>query len=908
MRTTPRVSLKDYTQAGQLEVDEGSLDKNSSLYLMLQQVGRRKDVLDVGCSSGYLAKLMSSNDCNVVGIEINPEVAETARKYCSQVFVADLDFVGLADAVEGRTFDVIVFGDVLEHLRNPARILDEARSLLRADGYVVASIPNIAHGAIRLALLRGDFDYKEIGILDETHLRFFTLKTIEEMLLEAGYEIKRIDRTKVDVFGNSSELSAVPDVSREEFDEETIARVQQDPEFDTLQFVIQALPLSDEARLRAVTKRFVKANTDLTHAKNVIERQKAQLTKTHEQMSSSLPTLEAEKSRLQTLQSELQARAVEREALAADRDMWRSRVTSELPVAQSEIARLSSQAFDLEQRSADISTERDRLRAELQERGAEIARLTAYVSDLQLRVDRQGAPDGESVSAQMTEVMAERDAVAADRELWRAKVSAELPAAQAEIARLTGQALDLQHRAAQREAIHAETLAERDRLHAELQQRAEERRALASDRDAWRAKVSAELPAAQAERDRLLSDLQARATEREALTADRDAWRARVSAELPAAQAELARLTAAISAASAERDRLLSELQARATEREALAADRDAWRAKVSAELPAAQAELARLTAAISATSAERDRLLSELQAHAKEREVLVAERETLAADRDAWRAKVSAELPAAQAEIVRLKVDQEVALVERNRLSAEAGELRVELAKAEAEVVRVTGNISELRQALTEREAAHADMAAGFAREIAGLRSQLAEIDVLQRESDTLKREIESVKVERDGASVMARQQALVAQRMQQTVGQSNVRIAALEDELANLSATLRVTHDEMLKVQAEIVKAQSALTDRESEAKQAVEHIAALQSALTARDSEVDGAVKHIASLENQVGQLQNRLLDQTNQYLASTQAENQRLALLIDTVQSSRFWKIKRILGRFRQALAG
>jgi len=146
------------------------------------------------------------------------------------------------------------------------------------------------------------------------------------------------------------------------------------------------------------------------------------------------------------------------------------------------------------------------------------------------------------------------------------------------------------------------------------------------------------------------------------------------------------------------------------------------------------------------------------------------------------------------------------------------------------------------------------------------------------------------------------------VAQRMQQTIGQSNSRVTTLEEGLTNLSATLRETHDEMVKAQDEIVKAQSALEERESEAKLAVEHIAALESALKARDSEVEGAVKHIASLENRVDGLQNRLLEQTNQFLASTQAENQRLALLIDTVQSSRFWKLKRILGRFRQVLSG
>jgi len=69
----------------------------------------------------------------------------------------------------------------LEHLRNPWRVLEETQQLLKSEGYIVVSIPNIAHGAIRLALLQGRFEYTELGILDNTHLRFFTRKTVEQL-------------------------------------------------------------------------------------------------------------------------------------------------------------------------------------------------------------------------------------------------------------------------------------------------------------------------------------------------------------------------------------------------------------------------------------------------------------------------------------------------------------------------------------------------------------------------------------------------------------------------------------------------------------------------------------------------------------------------------------------------------
>src|SRR5579863_7472181 len=217
------------------------LEANTSYAHILDMVGERKKVFDVGCGNGYLASLFVKRECDVVGLDINPIAAEEARKYCTSVIVADLDESLLPELLEGREFDAIVFADVLEHLHEPTRTLDESRSLLSERGYVVASIPNVSHGAIRLALLSGRFDYQELGILDDSHLRFFTSKTVDELFLTAGFRVESVERVTLPLFAESE---LVPDLDPRDFDERAIAEIRADPDSETLQFIVKALPLS----------------------------------------------------------------------------------------------------------------------------------------------------------------------------------------------------------------------------------------------------------------------------------------------------------------------------------------------------------------------------------------------------------------------------------------------------------------------------------------------------------------------------------------------------------------------------------------------------------------------------------------------------------------------------------------
>jgi glycosyltransferase involved in cell wall biosynthesis len=151
-------------------------------------VGHNRDVLDIGCGEGFFAVELKKAGNRVVGVDALPAASESHA--LEDYFSADLnDARGVFRQLSGRRFDRVLLLDVLEHLVRPDRLLSEAKAALGADGCLVVSLPNVAHFAVRLALLFGRFNYVERGILDRTHLRFFTRQTAQRLLEDAGYEI-----------------------------------------------------------------------------------------------------------------------------------------------------------------------------------------------------------------------------------------------------------------------------------------------------------------------------------------------------------------------------------------------------------------------------------------------------------------------------------------------------------------------------------------------------------------------------------------------------------------------------------------------------------------------------------------------------------------------------------------------
>jgi len=174
-------------------------DPHSSHSVILDWLGegRGRRLLDVGAADGLLSRLMTARGFKVTALEADPVAAEAGAAHCERMIVADLDR-GLPQ-LDGD-FDAIVCADVLEHLRNPAAILMALRCSLAAGGAVVISIPNIAHAWVRLSLLAGRFDYAERGILDRTHLRFFTRRTLGALVTGAGLRVTRMTSTPVPLY------------------------------------------------------------------------------------------------------------------------------------------------------------------------------------------------------------------------------------------------------------------------------------------------------------------------------------------------------------------------------------------------------------------------------------------------------------------------------------------------------------------------------------------------------------------------------------------------------------------------------------------------------------------------------------------------------------------------------------
>lgn len=150
-------------------------------------------VFEGGVSSGYFARVLVEAGYTVDGAEIDPAAAAEAARVCRQVVVGDLAELDL-DRI-APAYDGLVFGDTLEHLADPVALLRRLRPRLAPGGALVVSIPNIANWAVRLGLLAGRFRYTERGILDRTHLRFYTARTVREMLAEAGFRTDELVAT-----------------------------------------------------------------------------------------------------------------------------------------------------------------------------------------------------------------------------------------------------------------------------------------------------------------------------------------------------------------------------------------------------------------------------------------------------------------------------------------------------------------------------------------------------------------------------------------------------------------------------------------------------------------------------------------------------------------------------------------
>ena len=172
-------------------------DPEDSRATVLRAVRRQDaplDILELGCSSGRTTSVLKGWGHRVTAVELDPEFVEAVRPFVERVVHGDLDSPSTLGALAGSSFDLIIAADVLEHLREPTRCLRQALDLLRPGGVVVLSIPNVGHGDLRLALLDGQFEYSEIGLLDRTHVQLFTRSSLERLVHDAGLQVTHWDR------------------------------------------------------------------------------------------------------------------------------------------------------------------------------------------------------------------------------------------------------------------------------------------------------------------------------------------------------------------------------------------------------------------------------------------------------------------------------------------------------------------------------------------------------------------------------------------------------------------------------------------------------------------------------------------------------------------------------------------
>ena len=165
---------------------KGSSFGSHATIIRLLGEGGGRTLLDVGCGSGAVAMTLQKQGWSVTGIEPDPNDAEAVRHRGIPVLCGTLESAKHSFQTQ---FDAAVLGDVIEHTEDPLTTVKETSNLVKAGGRLVISVPNVAHLSVRIGLALGHFDYSDRGILDRTHLRFFTRSTFHELLEATGLKL-----------------------------------------------------------------------------------------------------------------------------------------------------------------------------------------------------------------------------------------------------------------------------------------------------------------------------------------------------------------------------------------------------------------------------------------------------------------------------------------------------------------------------------------------------------------------------------------------------------------------------------------------------------------------------------------------------------------------------------------------
>jgi GT2 family glycosyltransferase/2-polyprenyl-3-methyl-5-hydroxy-6-metoxy-1,4-benzoquinol methylase/glycosyltransferase involved in cell wall biosynthesis len=265
---------------------------------VIRLTGRNKRVLELGPGPGTILNYLSvHSQCIVSAVELDQQCVQALKPICETVVKADLDQSDWIKSFDGQQFDVIVAADVLEHLRDPMQCLMNARELLAPEGYLVVSIPNVGHNSVLASLFSGRFPYQSRGLLDRTHLRFFTRHDFETILLETGFLATSWKAIKMSP--SQAELGH----HWLELTQSQQAILNENPYGNDYQYVVKAFSSSEAgtlARIESINEELrsmnVRLNEELQELKESLKKTQDTVQVAHEKISQQVVLVEKQES------------------------------------------------------------------------------------------------------------------------------------------------------------------------------------------------------------------------------------------------------------------------------------------------------------------------------------------------------------------------------------------------------------------------------------------------------------------------------------------------------------------------------------------------------------------------------------------------------------------------------------
>jgi 2-polyprenyl-3-methyl-5-hydroxy-6-metoxy-1,4-benzoquinol methylase len=225
-------------------------------------------VLELGTGPGTVTRILHGKGCKVTGVEIDADAIALCRPFCERIIQGNLTSMTWFEALKGEQFDAIVIADVLEHLPNPQVLLEQLPAFLGPEGFLLISLPNASHLSILACLLSGVFPYQTKGLLDNTHLRFFGRKDIDNLLNASGFMWQRWET--VELPPAQSELNAywlgLSDADRAFLQQRTVDGL-------VYQHVVKAYPSSESGQLEKMRAELVASQTTLRETQRFHEEQ-----------------------------------------------------------------------------------------------------------------------------------------------------------------------------------------------------------------------------------------------------------------------------------------------------------------------------------------------------------------------------------------------------------------------------------------------------------------------------------------------------------------------------------------------------------------------------------------------------------------------------------------------------------